>query len=75
MEMERLQAELDENGDKVLVVYENTNMNPNIQHDLELWNRVREYYKANAELPFTPILSRKQKQQIRKKIQIGKPPY
>jgi hypothetical protein len=69
------QAELDENGDKVLVVYENTNMNPNMQHDHELWNRVREYDKANAELPFTPVLSRKHKQQVRKQIQIGKAPY
>ena len=52
-------VELDENGDKVLVV---TNMNPNMQHDLELWNRVREYDKANTELRFTPVLSRKHKQ-------------
>jgi hypothetical protein len=51
LEMQRLawnppsvvtQAELDANGDKVLVVSEYTNMNPNIQHDLELWNRVCE---------------------------------
>ena len=85
LEMERLaqnpnflatQAEIDENGDKVLVVYEPTQSNPNVQHDLNLWRRVRDYDKANAELPFTPVLSRKQKQQVRKQFQIGKsPPY
>ena len=48
--------------------------NPNVQHDLDLWMRVREYDKANAELPFTPVLSKKQKQQVRKQLQIGKPP-
>ena len=39
--------------------------NPNVQHGLDLWMRVREYDKANAARPFTPVLSRKQKQQCR----------
>ena len=68
-------AGTDENGEKTLFVYE-THNNSNIQHDLDLWHLVREYEKANAELPFTPVLSRKQKQQVRKQLQIGKlPPY
>jgi len=65
----------DENGDKILTVYE-PHSNPNVQHDLDLWMRVRDYDKANADIPFTPVLSRKQKQQVRKNLQIGKrPPY
>jgi len=36
--------------------------------------RVHDYDKANAEKPFTPVLSRKQKQQVKKNLQIGKPP-
>ena len=44
---------IDENGDKILTVYE--------PH-------------SNAEIPFTPVLSRKQKQQVKKNLQIGKPP-
>ena len=67
LEMERLaqntrhmvtHAGTDENGEKTLFVYE-THNNSNIQHDLDLWHLVREYEKANAELPFTPVLSRK----------------
>ena len=38
--------------------------------------RVREYDKANADKPFTLVLSWKQKQQVRKNLRIGKPsPY
>jgi len=76
--MERLVQEgvdsgLDEDGDRALIVYE-PHSNPNVQHDLDLWMRVREYDNANAEMSFTPVLSRKQKQQVRKNLQIGKPP-
>lgn len=63
----------DENCDKILTVYE-PHSNPNVQHDLDLWMRVRDYDKANAEKPFTPVLSQKQKQQVKKNLQIGKPP-
>jgi len=50
--------------------------NLNIQHDLYLWLRVRDYDKDNAELQFIPVLSKKQKQQVKKQLQIGKPsPY
>lgn len=81
LEMERLaqhtytveQIWTDENCDKILTVYE-PHSNPNVQHDLDLWMRVRDYDKANAEKPFTPVLSQKQKQQVKKNLQIGKPP-
>jgi len=82
LEMERLaqntnytveHSGTDENGDKILTVYE-PHSNSNVQHDLDLWIRVCEYDKANADRPFTPVLSRKQKQQVRKNLQIGKPP-
>jgi len=46
----------DENGDKILTVYE-PHSNLNVQHDLDLWMRVRDYDKANAYIPFTPVLS------------------
>jgi len=35
--------------------------------------RVRDYDKANTEAPFIPVLSRKQKAQVKKNLQIGKP--
>jgi len=63
----------DENGDKILTIYE-PHTNPNVQHDLDLWMRVREYDKANAKAPFIPVLSRKQKAQVKKNLHIGKPP-
>jgi len=78
LEMERLaqntnytveHSGTDENGDIILTVYE-PHSNPNVQHDLDLWMRVREYDKANADRPFTPVLSRKQKQQVRKNLRL-----
>lgn len=70
LEMERLAQnsifDTDENGDIILTVSE-PHSNPNVQHDLDLWMRVREYDKTNAKHPFTPVLSRKQKQQVKKK--------
>jgi len=35
--------------------------NVNIQHDMELWQRVREYDQRSVEEPFTPVLTKKQK--------------
>jgi len=37
----------------------------NIQHGLDLWNRVREYDERSAAEDFTPVLTRKQKQKIK----------
>ena len=46
--------------------------NARIQQDLELWRRVKEYDKKSAEMPFIPVLTRKQKQHL-KKTTSGKP--
>ena len=43
-----------------------------IQHDLELWRRVKEYDQRAAEVPFILVLTRKQKQH-HKNTTIGKP--
>jgi len=37
----------------------------NIQHGLDLWERVREYDKRSAEEDFTPVLTMKQKQKLK----------
>jgi hypothetical protein len=65
----------DDHGDNVLVGHEYTHINPKIRHDLELWRRIHDYDVANAEMPFTPVLSKKHKQQVKKQLHIGKPPY
>jgi len=39
--------------------------NKNIQHGLDLWERVREYDKRLADEDFTPVLTRKQKQKLK----------
>jgi hypothetical protein len=49
--------------------------NPNIQPDMELWNRIREYDQKAKEDPFSSVLSKKQKQKLRQQQIIGKPPY
>ena len=63
----------DEDGNMVLFVHENTHSSPRIHHDLELWRRIREYDAKAAEMPFTPVFSKKQKQQIKKQFHVGKP--
>jgi len=50
-------------------------IHPNIQHDMELWQRVREYDQCVAEIPFTPVLSKKQKQKLKQAHVLGKPTY
>lgn len=49
------QAGTDEHGDKRMIIYESHN-NPNVHHDLELWQRVCDYDKANVELPLMSYL-------------------
>ena len=46
--------------------------NSRIQQDLELWRRVKVYDKKAAEEAFLPVLTRKQKQHL-KKTNVGKP--
>ena len=45
--------------------------NSRIWHDMELWHRIREY-DQKSELPFIPVLTKKQKQHLKKTI-VGKP--
>ena len=40
----------------------------NIQRDMELWNRIREYDQKSKEEEFTPVLSKKQKHKLRQQI-------
>lgn len=47
--------------------------NPRIQLDMKLWRRIREYDQKSVELPFIPVLSKKQKHDHLKKTTIGKP--
>jgi hypothetical protein len=61
----------------ILVVHENgqeLHSNLNMQHDLELWHRIREYDKGSTKVSFPLVLSKKHKQKI-KQLQLWKPPY
>jgi len=60
-----------QNGTALPVVTE-IHISARIQQDLELWRRVKEYDQKYAEVPFIPVLTRKQKQHL-KKTTIGKP--
>lgn len=53
---------------------EDIHSNPRIQQDMELWRRICEYDAKSPEMPFTTVLTKKQKQHL-KKIHIGKPSY
>jgi len=49
--------------------------NARVQHDIELWNRIKEYDKRAAEeASFIPILTRKQKQNLKKQLTEGQQP-
>jgi len=50
-------------------------IHPNIQQDMDLWHRIREYHKRAAEVPFTPFLSKKQKHKLKQVQVFGKLPY
>jgi hypothetical protein len=65
----------DEDGNMVLFVHENTHCSSRIQHDMELWRHIRDYDAKAAEMSFSPVLSKKQKQQIKNQLQVGKPSY
>ena len=41
----------------------------NIQHDLELWDRIQQYDKRAAEEDITPVLTRKQKHKIKQVLE------
>ena len=69
-------AEL-EGADRPLIVREEgmTHSNPRIQHDLDLWQKIKEYDKSSSENPFVPVLSKKQKQMLKELPFDGKAPY
>lgn len=45
-----------------------------VQRDLDLWARIREYDQWTADEDFTQILSKKQKQAVKKQV-LGKASY
>ena len=49
----------------VVLQQQHVHPNKNIQHGLDLWDRVREYDARSATEDFTPVLTRKQKQKIK----------
>jgi hypothetical protein len=50
-------------------------INPRIQQDLDLWQRIKDFDKRSAEIPFVPILSKKRKQMLKKHKFDRKLPY
>ncbi|XP_024642145.1 uncharacterized protein [Medicago truncatula] len=49
---------------------------PRLQHDLDLWQHIKEYDKKAAADPLlTAVLTKKQKQMMRPELLDGKPPY
>ena len=46
----------------------------NIQHGLDLWERVREYDKRSAAEDFMPVLTRKQRQKLKLQQVLSKQP-
>jgi len=54
--------------------HEDIHSNWRIQQDMELWRCICEYDKESVKMPFTLVLSKKQKYHL-KKMTIGKPAY
>nr|ABD32987.1 hypothetical protein MtrDRAFT_AC149601g9v2 [Medicago truncatula] len=50
---------------------EEVQINPKIQDSLDLWQHIRAYDKENAASQFIPVLSKKQKQQVKKLLQMA----
>jgi len=59
-----------------VVVLQQQHVHPskNIQHGLDLWNRVCEYDARSAAEDFTSVLTRKQKQKIKLQQVLAKQP-
>jgi len=66
---------LTQNEGGISVEKEQPHIDSKIQDSLDLWRRIRDYDNENAANPYTSVLSRKQKQQVKKQVQIGKPSY
>jgi len=56
----------------VQTTHEGIHGNPRIQHAMELCHCIPEYDQKSVELPFIPVLTKKQKQHLKKTI-VGKP--
>jgi hypothetical protein len=54
--------------------HQEVHSNKNIQHDLELRARIREYDQRTASEGFTQVLTKKQKQTMKKQV-LGKSTY
>jgi len=52
-----------------------THSNARIQQDLDLCQKIKEYDKHSTQMPFVPMLSKKQQQMLRKHQFDGKAPY
>jgi len=63
-----------ENSFEIPTVQPDAQPSRNIQNDLDLWARIREYDKCIAEEGFTQVLSKKQQQALKKQF-IGQPHY
>jgi len=69
-------AEMEDTNRLVILREEGmTHTNPRIQHDLDLWQKIKEYVQRSAENPFVPVFSKKQKQMLKKHQFDGKAPY
>ena len=71
VEMERLDQEDPQGGERNSVTMEEAQINLKIHDSLDLWERIRAYDKENAASHFIPVLSKKQKQQVKKQLQIA----
>ncbi|AES66670.1 hypothetical protein MTR_2g077070 [Medicago truncatula] len=60
-----------QDGERNSVTMEEAQINPKIQDSLDLWQHIRAYDKENAASQFILVLSKKQKQQVKKQLQIA----
>jgi len=62
-------------GHAIAITSPEKHSNARVQHDMELRERVKEYDRKEAEeASFTPVLTRKQKQNLKKQLLDGKQP-
>jgi hypothetical protein len=62
-------------GHAIAITSPDKHSNARVQHDMDLWERIKEYdRKAAEEASFTPVLTRKHKQNLKKQLLDGKHP-
>jgi hypothetical protein len=71
-----VEIQQDHNAPKraVLVQHHQIPVSQNVQHDLDLWARIREYDQRMAAEGFTQVLSKKQQKDLKKQV-LGKASY